>query len=103
MDISASSALAARRADLLVEVAGILRGTSEGELDEPVARSAARLCRQAGADPKAIPAWIQQGSRRSANPDARRSSVRDERLLVLPADAAPLRRQGPHCQGPPHL
>ena len=65
MDTS-SPALAARRADLLVEVAGILKGTSEGELDEPVARPAARLCRQAGADPKAIPAWIQQGSRRSA-------------------------------------
>ena len=60
-------ALAAGRADLLAEVAGILEGTSEGELDEPLARSAARLCRDAGADPEAIPAWIQEGRRRSAS------------------------------------
>ena len=60
-------ALAASRADLLAEVAGIFEGTSEGELDEPLARSAARLCRLAGADPAAIPAWIEEGRRRSAN------------------------------------
>src|SRR5947199_9807174 len=59
--------LAAGRADLLAEVAGIFEGTSEGELDEPLARCAARLCRQAGADPAAIPAWIEEGRRRSAN------------------------------------
>jgi hypothetical protein len=60
-------ALAGGRADLLAEVAGIFEGTSEGELDEPLARAAARLCRQAGADPEAIPAWIEEGRRRSAN------------------------------------
>ena len=60
-------ALAGGRADLLAEVAGIFEGTSEGELDEPLARSAARLCRKAGADPEAIPAWIEEGRRRSAN------------------------------------
>ena len=60
-------ALAGGRADLLAEVVGIFEGTSEGELDEPLARSAARLCRQAGADPEAIPAWIEEGRRRSAN------------------------------------
>jgi hypothetical protein len=60
-------ARAAGRADLLAEIAGILEGTSEGELDEPLARSAARLCREAGADPEAIPAWIEEGRRRSAN------------------------------------
>ena len=60
-------ALAAGRADLLAEVAGIFEGASEGELDEPLARSAARLCREAGADPEAIPAWIEEGRRRSAN------------------------------------
>ncbi len=60
-------ALAAGRADLLAEVAGIFEGTSEGELDEPLARSAAHLCRKAGADPEAIPAWIEEGRRRSAN------------------------------------
>jgi hypothetical protein len=47
-------------------VAGIFEGTSEGEPDEPLARSAARLCRLAGADADAIPAWIEEG-RRSAN------------------------------------
>ena len=60
-------ALAAGRADLLAEVAGIFEGTSEGELDEPLARSAAQLCRKAGADAEAIPAWIEEGRRRAAN------------------------------------
>jgi hypothetical protein len=59
-------ALAGGRADLLAEVAGIFEG-SEGEPDEPLARSAARLCRMAGADGDAIPAWIEEGRRRSAN------------------------------------
>ena len=58
--------LAAGRADLLAEVAGIFEGTSEGELDEPLARQAAQLCRDAGADPDAIPAWIEEGRRRRA-------------------------------------
>ncbi len=60
-------ALAVGRADLLAEVTGIFEGTSEGELDEPLARSAARLCREAGADPEAIPAWVEEGRRRAAN------------------------------------
>ena len=59
-------ALAGGRADLLAEVAGIFEGTSEGEPDEPLARSAARLCRMAGADPEAIPAWTEEGRRRRA-------------------------------------
>jgi hypothetical protein len=59
--------LAGGRADLLAEVAGILEGTREGELDEPLARQAAMLCRRAGADPAAIPAWIQEGRRRRAS------------------------------------
>ena len=60
-------ALAGGRADLLAEVAGIFEGTSEGEPDEPLARSAARLCRMAGADAGAVPGWIEEGRRRSAN------------------------------------
>ena len=52
------AALAGGRADLLAEVAGIFEGTSEGEPDEPLARSAAQLCRMAGADADAIPGWI---------------------------------------------
>ena len=60
-------ALAAGRADLLAEVAGILEGTSEGELDEPLARQAAQLCRLAGADGALIPQWVAEGRRRAAN------------------------------------
>lgn len=59
--------LAAGRADLLAEVAGIFEGTSEGRHDEPLARQAAGLCRKAGADPEAIPAWIEEGRRRARN------------------------------------
>ena len=58
--------LAGGRADLLAEVAGIFEGTSEGELDEPLCRKAAGLCRKAGADLEAIPAWIEEGRRRRA-------------------------------------
>ena len=58
--------LAGGRADLLAEVAGILEGAREGEPDEPLARQAADLCRKAGADPAAIPAWIEEGRRRRA-------------------------------------
>ena len=56
--------LAGGRADLLAEVAGVLEGAREGE---PLARQAAMLCRKAGADPDAIPAWIEEGRRRAAN------------------------------------
>jgi hypothetical protein len=59
--------LAGGRTDLLAQVAGIFEGTSEGELDEPLARCAAQLCRMAGADPAAIPAWIEEGKRRRAS------------------------------------
>ena len=48
-NVTPRSELADGRADLLAEVAGIFEGTSEGEPDEPLARSAARLCRLAGA------------------------------------------------------
>jgi hypothetical protein len=65
--VAALRELAAGRADLLVEVAGIFEGTSEGELDEPLARQAAQLCRDAGADLEAIPTWIEEGRRRRAN------------------------------------
>ncbi len=51
-------------AELYGEEAGVLEGASEGELDEPLARQAAALCRAAGADLDAIPAWIEEGRRR---------------------------------------
>jgi len=49
--------LAAGRADLLAQVAGIFEGASEGRHDEPLARQAAALCRLAGADNALIPQW----------------------------------------------
>jgi len=65
--VAALRELAGSRADLLAEVAGILEGTSEGELDEPLARQAVALCRKAGADPEAISAWAEEGRRRAAS------------------------------------
>jgi hypothetical protein len=62
--VTALRELAAGRADLLAEVAGILEGASEGELNEPLGRQAAQLCRDAGADPEAIPGWAEEGRRR---------------------------------------
>lgn len=57
--------LAGGRADLLAEVAGIFEGASDGELDEPLARQAAHLCRLAGADETLIPQWTREGRRRA--------------------------------------
>ena len=64
--IAELATLAGGRADLLAQVAGIFEGASEGELDEPLARCAARLCRLAGADPEEVPAWIEEGRKRRA-------------------------------------
>jgi hypothetical protein len=63
--VAALRELAAGRADLLAEVAGILEGAGEGRMDEPLRRQAAQLCRDAGADPATIPAWIEEGRRRA--------------------------------------
>jgi hypothetical protein len=51
---------------LPAEVAGICEGTSEGELGEPLARGAARLCRMARDDESLIPQWVKEGRRRAA-------------------------------------
>jgi hypothetical protein len=59
--------LAAGRGDLLAHVAGVLLGFAEGRLDEPLARRAASLCRDAGADAEAIGQWIEEGRRRAAS------------------------------------
>ena len=64
--VAALRELAGGRADLLAEVAGVLEGAREGEPDEQLARQAARLC---GADPEAIPAWIEEGRRRRDSAD----------------------------------
>ena len=64
--------LADGRADLLAEVAGVGIGAAEGKGDEyqAQAEAVAELCRLAGADPEAIPAWAEEGRRRMA--EARR-------------------------------
>ena len=41
-------------------------GASEGELGGPLARQASQLCRDAGADPEVIPAWIEKRRHRRA-------------------------------------
>ena len=64
--VTALRELAGGRADLLAEVAGILEGAHEGQMDEPLTRQAAALCRTAGADPEAIPVWVEEGRRRRA-------------------------------------
>jgi hypothetical protein len=61
--VAALRELAAGRAGPLAQVAGIMEGFAEGELDEPLARQAAMVCRDAGAGPDAIPAWIEIGRR----------------------------------------
>jgi hypothetical protein len=49
---------------LLAEAAGLLEGTGDGQHDEPLKSKAARLCRDAGADPAAIQLWVEEGRRR---------------------------------------
>jgi hypothetical protein len=53
------------RGDLLAEVAGLLLGAREGALDEATAKSAARLCIQAGADIDQLARWVTEGQRRA--------------------------------------
>ena len=77
--------IAGGRADLLAEVAGILEGTSEGELDEPLVRQAADLCRRAGADETLIPEWIEEGRRRA---ESARKMPHSERLSLRAPPAA---------------
>jgi hypothetical protein len=54
--VTALRDLTTGRALLLAAVAGILEGASE------VCRQAADLCRDAGADREAIPAWMEGGA-----------------------------------------
>ena len=55
------------RADLLAEIAGITLGSSESKGPEyrAQAEAIAELCRAAGADEPLIPAWIEEGRRRT--------------------------------------
>jgi hypothetical protein len=58
--------IAGDRPDLLAEMAGILLGASQGQLDEPRSRAAASFCIAAGADESLILGWIEEGRRRVA-------------------------------------
>ena len=90
--VAAVSELAGGRADLLAEVAGVLEGTSEGEMDEPLARQAAMLCRKAEADPDAIPGWIETGRERQG--ERRAAAVLRIRLADPAAEPEPGERAG---------
>jgi acyl-CoA reductase-like NAD-dependent aldehyde dehydrogenase len=54
------------RSDLLAEAAGLLAGFYAGTAEDGKARTAARYCRLAGADPDLIPRWTAEGERRAA-------------------------------------
>jgi hypothetical protein len=59
--------LAAGRADLLAEAAGLALGTAALKRPEYIAqaRAIAELCRLAGADESLIPQWVAEGRRRA--------------------------------------
>jgi hypothetical protein len=85
--VAALRELAAGRADLLAQVAGLLEGSAGGQPDEPLRRQAAQLCRDAGADEALIPRWIEEGRRRGAD------------ALRPPFDAPRRIRPGQHPPG----
>jgi hypothetical protein len=58
--------LAAGRADLLAQHAGMAVGVHEGDMDEARHLLAAQLCIEAGADTSQIQRWIDAGRRRTA-------------------------------------
>jgi hypothetical protein len=71
--------IAGDRPDLLAEVAGILLGASEGELDEPRSKAAASFCIAAGADESLIPGWIEEAVAGSRSGASLRSATRPRR------------------------
>jgi hypothetical protein len=83
--------LAGGRADLLAEFAGIFEGASDGELDEPLARQAAHLCRLPGADETLIPHWIGEGRRRAGA--LAPGGTRELRIEISVTQAVGLRRR----------
>jgi hypothetical protein len=58
--------IAAGRADLLAQCAGLAAGAHMGAPDEALHLRAAQLCIDAGADQSQIPHWTREGHRRSA-------------------------------------
>jgi hypothetical protein len=66
--VTALRELAGGRADLLAEVADLEEDALEGEPDEPLARQAAKQCREAGADESAIPHGPRSAASRGQTP-----------------------------------
>ena len=58
--------IAAGRADLLAQCAGLAVGTHAGGPDEELYLRAAQLCIDAGADQSQIPRWTREGHRQGA-------------------------------------
>lgn len=58
--------VAAGRADLLAEQAGIALGFHEHDIDAQVYLQVAQLCIKAGADTTLISRWIEEGRQRAA-------------------------------------
>jgi|HubBroStandDraft_4_1064222.scaffolds.fasta_scaffold1278365_1 hypothetical protein len=84
--VTALTEVAAGRADLLAECAGIAAGSHEGERDEALHLLAAQLCIDAGAAKDQIPRWIEEGRRRAAI--ARHRLTGPESGTFSPADRA---------------
>ncbi len=73
--VAALRELAGERADLLAEAAGILEGTSEEELDEPLAQQAAQGRRRRVRDPGMDPGRQAAGSRSQDAAVLRRTAI----------------------------
>jgi hypothetical protein len=65
--------IAAGRADLLAECAGVTAGYHQGDPDERRHLIAAQLCIDAGADTTQIPRWVEEGHRRASTARASRT------------------------------
>jgi hypothetical protein len=61
--VDALREMAAGRADLFAEVAGVLEGANEGELDEALARQAAGLCGKPAPTRKRSPHGWRKGAK----------------------------------------
>ena len=86
--------LAAGRADLLAQVAGIFEGASAGRHDEPLARQAATLCRLAGADDALIPQWAaKDGAGPTPHASRRTAAGQPDRPRRISTAATPARHE----------
>jgi len=84
------------RPDLLAEIAGLALGTTErkGPEYEATGHAVAELCRAAGADEQAIPAWVEEGKRRT---EARRMPSFSQPGRHSPRQAPPAQPPSRNC------